>query len=368
MAQDRQQKTPRDDSAGTVRSNGLVRLDHYELKRLRLAQGLTVEEFARRHDGAINKRTVAKVFGGEPVQLSVAKFIQKAFGVENLLDIIDPDEYTRPEGASAADATGGGLREWIETDRPSAVLTASNGLQYRIYKLRHRYEPARLGRGKRYELFHLPSDEQERLRHLLLRHLQVCDLVCSDPYFPACYGTFPDQGGNVWWVVDRWIDGATLEDLLNSGPLAASRLPEVMTALAESLRVLHAAGVVRRELSPATVLLPEGEPDVLLTDFELAKLTDRGPTVSARWPDDPYRAPEVAAGDADARADLYSWARILVHAASGNLPPPGEDIQLLETAKLPRAVIRVAKQCLARPRSQRPKDMSPVLQALRRWA
>jgi serine/threonine protein kinase len=367
MPQFRRKLEVEHDAEAGVRNNGLVRLDRYELKRLRLAQGLTVEEFVRLHDGEINKRTASRVFRGEPVQLGVAKFIQSAFGVQNLLDIVDPDEYTRPGEVPAEKAGEGGLSEWIEADRPGPVQTASNGLQYRVYKLRHRYEPTRIGRGKRYELFHLPSDEQQRLRERLLRHLQVCDRVCGSPLFPACYGTFPEQAGNVWWVIERWVEGRTLEDALNAGPLAGSRLAAVMTALGEALEVLHAADVVRRELSPSTVLLPDDGPDVMLTDFELAKLTDRGPTVSTVWPVDPYRAPEVATGDVDVRADLYSWARILVHAVAGRLPSPGEDEQLLETAEIPRPVIRVAKQCLARPRSRRPKDIAVVLRALRRW-
>jgi serine/threonine protein kinase len=367
MPQYRRKKPDDQDSADAVRNNGLVRLNHFELKRLRLAQGLTVEEFIRKHDGQINKRTAAKVFRGEPVQLAVAKFVQSAFGVPNLLDIIDPDEYRRPEETPAEDGGDDGLKEWIESDRPSAVQTASNGLQYRIYKLRHRYESERVGRGKRYELFHLPSDEQQRLREHLLRHLHVCDRVCGSPWFPTCYGTFPNESGNVWWVIDRWIDGETLAEALKAGPLASNRLPIVMTALAEAIAGLHAAGVIRRELSPASIVLPQDGPAVMLTDFELAKLTDRGPTVSAEWPPDPYRAPEVRTGDVDVRADLYSWARILEHAVTGQLPPAGDDEQLLETAKLPRPVIRIAKQCLARPRSRRPKDIAAVRNALRRW-
>ena len=42
-------------------------------------------------------------------------------------------------------------------------------------------------------------------------------------------------------------------------------------------------------------------------------------TVSADWPDDPYRAPEVEGGVADATTDLFSWARILLHAAASSL-------------------------------------------------
>ena len=349
----------------THHNDGLVKLDRYQMMRLRLAAELTAGDFIAKT--RLNKRTVAKIFDGTPVQMGVAKKAKDFFGVPNLLDILDPEQYQRPR--TSREETGGnsGLTEWIESGRPGRVETASNGLQYRVYQLRHRYEPDRIGRGKRYELFHLPDDEQERLREQLLRHFQVCNRVCGSPYFPACYATFPERDGNVWWVVERWVEGVTLQEVLANGAIDADRLPAVMTGLADALAVLHTADVVRRELSPASILLPDAGPAVLLTDFELAKLTDRGPTVSTKWPIDDYRAPEVVSGDIDVRADLYSWARILVHAVSGQLPPARADKQLLAKFQLPKPVAAIANKCLAPARSGRPASIAAVQKALRNW-
>ena len=354
-----------DTAKRTERSRGMVRFEPYQMLRLLLAKELTLEGFIE--ESGFNKRTVSKIFDGTPVQMAVARKVKQFFGVPNLLDIVDPDQYQRPR--TSREETGGnsGLTEWIESSRPGRVETASNGLQYRVYQLRHRYERDRIGRGKRYELFHLPDDEQERLREQLLRHFQVCNRVCGSPYFPACYATFPERDGNVWWVVERWVEGVTLQEVLANGAIDAERLPAVMTGLADALAVLHAADVVRRELSPASILLPDAGPAVLLTDFELAKLTDRGPTVSTKWPIDDYRAPEVVSGDIDVRADLYSWARILVHAVTGQLPPARADKQLLAKFWLPKPVAAIANKCLAPARSGRPASIASVQKALRNW-
>jgi serine/threonine protein kinase len=124
-------------------------------------------------------------------------------------------------------------------------------------------------------------------------------------------------------------------------------------------------------LSPRFVLIRRGDNAAVLTDFELAKLLDGAPTVSPKkaWPDDPYRAVEVD-GDApiDARADIYSWGRILVHVVVGELPAKRQEADALGKAALPPAVRRLALSCVAPARSARPNSMDEVLAAIKKWA
>ena len=79
---------------------------------------------------------------------------------------------------------------------------------------------------------------------------------------------------------------------------------ELMHEIALGLDALHSASVVFRELAPSRVILAADDQRAVLTDFELAKLLDTGPTVSTSWPDDPYRAPEVEDATASERSDL----------------------------------------------------------------
>jgi serine/threonine protein kinase len=140
-----------------------------------------------------------------------------------------------------------------------------------------------------------------------------------------------------------------------------------MTQIAEGLRQLHDAKIIRRELSPESIVLPAAGPSVVLTDFELAKLLDGNPTVSEDWPVDLYRAPEVQTGEVDVRADFYSWGRIFVHAALGRLPPPGKDAEAVRMTALPKRVLRLLLRCLSRPRSRRPENAEVVLRSVRNW-
>ena len=112
-----------------------------------------------------------------------------------------------------------------------------------------------------------------------------------------------------------------------------------------------------------------GQP--VLTDFELAKMLTGVPTVAPcePWPDDPYRAPEIARGEVSFASDLYSWARILIHAACGYLPPAKEkqDVDALTRVGLPKSVWGIARDCLAETPQDRPQSIAALQQAIRRW-
>jgi serine/threonine protein kinase len=258
--------------------------------------------------------------------------------------------------------------EWEVDGYLGPWITASNGLQFRVCRMRHRFLAERLGRGKWYDLLHLSTREREELRTHLLRHPAVCEQIGLHRHVAENISAAPGADGEAWWVVDRWIDGPTLAEELAGGAYPSHRLPRLMHEVLLGLEGLHSAGVVFRELAPVRVLLAASDGRAVLTDFELAKLLDTGPTVSTDWPDDPFRAPEVEDGNASPRSDLYSWARLLLHAATGEpLPSKGQDVAALTRVGLPKTVWRVASDCLAPGPSDRPKSVRQVLRAIRRW-
>jgi serine/threonine protein kinase len=220
----------------------------------------------------------------------------------------------------------------------------------------------------------LATRDHEQLQEQLLRHPRTCRRFRGQPQIPLNLAVYPENGRDTWWIVDEWTDGSTLEQNLHLGPLLAGDLPQVMRQIALGLQALHRAVVIRRELAPRNVLLRQERGavsntvsgtvsgTVLLTDFELGKFLDRSPTVSAEWPMDPYRAPEVGtAPHLDGRADLFSWGRICVHAATGALPPLGEDAPFLARAHLPAAVRQIVERCVQLVPDDRPAGIDEVL-------
>ena len=338
------------------------RADPLKLKRLRVAAGLTAKEV--RDLSHLDRTTVTKILTGKPVFLkSLSVLGVKVFNIDNPLELLHPDEL-HEMGLETELAFSGQVLEWEIEDYLSPWQQTTNGLQYQLVRLNHRYLN-RCARGKCYELRHLTCAEKQRVQRYLLRHVEVCDRIGSHPHIAENITAAPVEG--LWWVLDRWEDGITLAEQLAEGPLGDYTLRFVMSGMAEGLNALHKADIIRRELSPTSVLLREADDRPIITDMELAKLASGAPTVSpGQWPDDPYRAMEVG-GDTpvDVRADLYSWGRIFVHAATGKLSERGEE--RLPNPEIPDVVRDVVIQCVAITRSQRPADMKAILQVLRRW-
>ncbi|HYX19226.1 MAG TPA: serine/threonine-protein kinase, partial [Thermoanaerobaculia bacterium] len=67
------------------------------------------------------------------------------------------------------------------------------------------------------------------------------------------------------------VDGASLRELLASGPMAPKRMLDVAVQIAEGLAKAHGAGIVHRDLKPENVMVSR-DGYVKILDFGLAKL------------------------------------------------------------------------------------------------
>jgi len=135
-------------------------------------------------------------------------------------------------------------------------------------------------------------------------------------------------------VLER-IDGRSLREMLDDGPLPLRRLLTLGTQIAEGLAKAHAAGIVHRDLKPGNVMVTtDGFAKVL--DFGLAKLVH--PELDANAMDAAttlakdtatglvlgtvgYLSPEQASGKAvDYRADQFALGALLYEMATRERP------------------------------------------------
>jgi serine/threonine protein kinase, bacterial len=132
-------------------------------------------------------------------------------------------------------------------------------------------------------------------------------------------------------LVMELVEGESLNDVLQKGPLAPERALTVLRQLAEGLGAIHAQGIIHRDIKPENVFLtqgPRGEQARLL-DFGIARLVepDADSAVSQvgmvlGTPE--YLSPEQAVGTrADVRSDLYCLGVLAYRLLSGQLPFPG---------------------------------------------
>lgn len=124
--------------------------------------------------------------------------------------------------------------------------------------------------------------------------------------------------GNVNCVVEEYIEGRTLEDLLRK---KRPKLPEILSwgiALCEILEVLHSNEIVFRDLKPANIMCAD-DGTIKLIDFDIARIYKAGKASDTEMLGTPgYAPPEMyGAVQTDQRADIYSLGATLHQCITG---------------------------------------------------
>lgn len=129
------------------------------------------------------------------------------------------------------------------------------------------------------------------------------------------------------FIVMQYVQGETLDERLQHGPLRPREAIVLGRQLAEALSAAHAHGIVHRDLKPQNVIIDRaGRPRLL--DFGIARALDErhhvleattrvtDPCVIVGTP--PYMSPEqIQGGPADARSDLFSLGCVLYECLTG---------------------------------------------------
>lgn len=341
------------------RKHRTVALNPERLAQLLRKQGWSIEQLAQQ--AMISTGSVSAALNAEhPVYWATAEKLRIAFRLESI------DQLLHCESANASSGPAH-IREWLLESAESKWITASNQLQFRIWRLKHEYLP-KLARGKCYDLQGMASTERERCRAALLRHAEVCVRIGHHPQIIGNLTTFEASGTDCWWVIDEWISGPQLSELLRQDRLPTERAVRFSVEIALALAQFHAVGMIRRELSPQTILIDGASQRVVLTEFELAKLLDGSPTVSNDdWPVDPYRAPEASSEDVDQRADVFSWGRVTLHLLLGLLPESGTEGDALRAASLPKKIETILLKSVSVSRRSRPTRLEELIAVLKDW-
>src|SRR4030095_3859013 len=133
----------------------------------------------------------------------------------------------------------------------------------------------------------------------------------------------PDDGHP--FITMEYIDGITLRQLLNDGPLKLGEALDISIQIADALSAAHEAGIVHRDIKPENVMIRR-DGYIKVLDFGLAKLSEhraRGSITSMStlmFNSSPgmvmgtaaYMSPEQARGvTVDMRTDVWSLGVVL---------------------------------------------------------
>jgi len=167
-----------------------------------------------------------------------------------------------------------------------------------------------------------------------------------------------DEADGQTFIVMALIDGISLRERIQSGPLPLDEALDISIQIVKGLQAAHQRGIVHRDVKSANVML-SSKGQVKVTDFGLAKLsgqtrlTQTGATVGTVA----YMSPEQARGEAvDARADIFSSGVVLYEMLTGVLPFKGE-----HTAALIYAISHEEPKPLSEFRRDLPKEIQSVL-------
>lgn len=128
-----------------------------------------------------------------------------------------------------------------------------------------------------------------------------------------------EQDGKVA-VLEEYIQGDTLDFLLEGSLLSVKKAKEIMRQLCTALWVLHTQGAVHRDIKPENVILRGNE--VVLIDFDASRLVkDECSSDTVVLGTVGFAAPEqFGLSQSDSRADIYSMGVLLNIMVTGKHP------------------------------------------------
>src|SRR4051812_27594751 len=219
----------------------------------------------------------------------------------------------------------------------------------------------------------------------------------SHPHICALYDV--GQDGETYYLVMEFLEGESLCDRLQKGPLPNEQVVRYGIEICEALDAAHRQGVVHRDLKPGNIMITRSGAKLL--DFGLAKpaeskaaaatsevltamaeskpLTGKGTVIGTFQ----YMAPEQLEGKhADQRSDIFALGAVLYEMATGRRafagkteasiiaailaaePPPISSVQPLS----PPALDALIKTCLGKDPEERYQSVHDVRLQLKQIA
>lgn len=256
-------------------------------------------------------------------------------------------------------------------ERYEIIGTLGTGATSRVEKARDRV----IGRTVALKTFRHAFGSGD-LQKQFLREAQIIGALTH----PAIVGLH-DVGTNQDlhpYLVMEYVDGKTLENMLDVGPLPLERAALWGADLAAALHYAHEAKIIHGDLKPANVLINR-DGQLKLGDFGIARFATQVSASGKILGTPAYLSPEQILGNKqDTRSDLFSLGIILYEMTTGVRPFDGSSVgavcaQIVSTEpvppsqhnpSLPPAFDYVVLRCLAKDPAQRYRDAESLRSAL----
>ncbi|MBL8679014.1 MAG: protein kinase [Myxococcales bacterium] len=229
----------------------------------------------------------------------------------------------------------------IVAGRYRVLRVLGRGATGTVYEAEHQWTQRRVA----LKVLRAELSKNERVVDRFLREAQVCAGL-SHPALVAVLDMGQDEHDGLLYLAQELVEGKTLRALLDErSPRAEAEVVAVVDDIAGALAVVHAAGLVHRDVKPENIIVSidasNGEVRAKLIDFGIAREVDRDSTqtrtqLGALLGTPRYMSPEQAraTGEIDARSDQYSLAVVAYECLTGRTPHDGASTPLLLAAIL----------------------------------
>jgi len=190
-----------------------------------------------------------------------------------------------------------------------------------------------------------------------------------------------DESDDQTFIAMEFIEGQTLKEKIETGPLGVEEAVDIASQIAEGLGEAHKKGIIHRDIKPANIMLIE-KGQAKITDFGLAKLSwgadlTKPSTIMGTVA---YMSPEQARGEeVDHRTDIWSLGAMLYEMLSGERPFQKAQEQALIysilndkptplsllRSDIPTHIEQVIEKALAKKASERYQNVDDLMQDLK---
>jgi serine/threonine-protein kinase len=180
------------------------------------------------------------------------------------------------------------------------------------------------------------------------------------------------------YLAMEYVDGQSLADILEQGPLTLEALHRLTRRVASGLQAAHERGIIHRDVSPDNIIIPHNDvARAKIIDFGIARSTQIGDATiigSGFAGKHNYVSPEqigLYGGEVNAQSDVYSFGLVLFYALTGQkLDMGGTQFQLVEKRRrVPDlgAIDARVRPLLERMLQPDPKDR-PTMSEVETWS